>query len=326
MDIDLRRLRTFVTVAECGTVVGAAQLLRITQPALSRQIGGLEAELGFELFERVGRRLVVTPQGEQFLDDCRDLLAHASTLAERAAALGRGEIRELRVAASALTTEGFFPGFLPLYASRVPEVRLRLIEEDDPAKHLDMLVRGDVHVSVNVVNNIKVDEAHFASLALPPFHVLAACASSLGLRTADTIDIREVAEHPLLLPHPSFATRAIFDAACRLACIALPTPRVQSRAAHALLALALAGQGVAIVPSVLRPDRLGLNVMPVTHQARPLPIAVAVLWDRRRTLPRFAPGFADLLAGHIHETFGGSGHGRAKRASVRPSWRAAAEP
>ena len=65
MDIDLRRLRTFVTVAECGTVMRAAQLLHVTQPALSRQIRGLEQELGFKLFERVGRRLVVTPQGEE---------------------------------------------------------------------------------------------------------------------------------------------------------------------------------------------------------------------------------------------------------------------
>jgi DNA-binding transcriptional LysR family regulator len=303
MDIDLRRLRTFVTVAECGTVMRAAQLLRITQPALSRQIRGLEQELGFKLFERVGRRLVVTPQGEQFLEDCRNLLAHGRTLAERASALRRGDIRELRVSASALTTEGFFPAFLPLYASRVPDVLLRLIEEDDPARHLDMLERGDVHVSVNVVNNIKVDDARFASLALPPFHVLAACTSSFGLRPADTIDIRQVVEHPLLLPHPSFATRAIFDAACRLASVAMPTPLVQSRAAHALLALAQAGQGLAIVPSVLRPDRLGLNVMAVTHQSKPLRIAVAVLWDRRRTLPRYAEGFADLLASHLREVF-----------------------
>lgn len=301
-----------MTVVDSGAVMRAAQLLRITQPALSRQIRSLEAELGFKLFERVGRRLSVTPQGEEFLDDCRDLLAHARTLAERAGSLRRGDIRELRIAASALTTEGFFPGFLPLYASRVPEVLPRLIEEDDPARHLDMLVRGDVHVSVNVVSNIKVDEARFASLALPPFYVLAACASSLGLRPADTVDIRQIVEHPLLLPHPTFATRAIFDAACRLASIAMPTPLVQSRAAHALLALALAGQGVAIVPSVLRPDRLGLNVMAVTHQSKPLRIAVAVLWDRRRTLPRYAEGFADLLTGHIRDVFGGPVPGRAR--------------
>jgi DNA-binding transcriptional LysR family regulator len=305
MSIDLRRLRTFVTVADCGAVMRAAQLLHITQPALSRQIRSLEEELGFKLFERVGRRLIVTAQGEHFLEDCRDLLAHAGALAERAQALRRGDIRELRVAASALSIEGAFPTFLRLYAKRVPGVQLRLIEEDDPVRHLDMLERGDVHLSVNVVNNIKLDEARFASLGLPPFQVLAACARSLGIEPADSIDVRQVVRHPLLLPHPRFATRMIFDAACRLAGIAAPTALVESRAAQVLLALAQAGQGVAIVPSIIRPGRRALNVMSVTHLAKPLRITLAVLWDRRRTLPRYAEGFASLLAGHIRDIFGG---------------------
>jgi DNA-binding transcriptional LysR family regulator len=91
--------------------------------------------------------------------------------------------------------------------------------------------------------------------------------------------------------------------ACRLAGIAAPTALVESRAAHALLALAQAGQGVAIVPSILRPDRQALSVMSVTHLGRPLRISLAVLWDRRRTLPRYAKGFAELLAAHLRDTF-----------------------
>src|SRR5439155_18390169 len=73
-DVDLRRLRTFVAVAELGTVSRAALRLRITQPALSRQIGDLEREFGVKLFDRVGRRLMLTSVGEQVLDDCRGVL------------------------------------------------------------------------------------------------------------------------------------------------------------------------------------------------------------------------------------------------------------
>ena len=101
--MDLRQLRTFVAISEHGTVSQAARVLHITQPALSRQIDGLEAEFGFELFERVGRRLRLTAQGEQLLGDCRSLLACAGALRERAQALRRGDIKVLKVAASALT-------------------------------------------------------------------------------------------------------------------------------------------------------------------------------------------------------------------------------
>ena len=65
--MDLKHLRTFVTVAELGTVSRAALQLRITQPALSRQIADLERELGLTLFDRVGRRLLLTGEGDQLL-------------------------------------------------------------------------------------------------------------------------------------------------------------------------------------------------------------------------------------------------------------------
>ena len=77
--MDVKRLRAFVVVAEQGTVLRAAQALHVTQPALSRQIAGLERDLGFKLFARVGRRLVLTELGEQLLDDSRNLLAHVGS-------------------------------------------------------------------------------------------------------------------------------------------------------------------------------------------------------------------------------------------------------
>ena len=61
--MDVKRLRTFVTVAELGTESKAAQRLRITQPALSRQISDLQGELGFRLFDRLGRGLALTAEG-----------------------------------------------------------------------------------------------------------------------------------------------------------------------------------------------------------------------------------------------------------------------
>src|SRR5262245_34717683 len=87
--MDLRRIRTFVTVAELGTVSKAAVRLRVAQPALSRQISELEQELGLKLFDRVGRRLVLTGEGEQLLGDCRGLLGYASAVGERAQLLRR---------------------------------------------------------------------------------------------------------------------------------------------------------------------------------------------------------------------------------------------
>src|SRR5260370_7908982 len=97
--MDLRRLRTFVAVAELGTVSKAALRLRITQPALSRQIMDLQQELKLKLFDRVGRGLVLTAEGEQFLGDCRGVLAHIAALGERVEVLPRGHRWALKVPA-----------------------------------------------------------------------------------------------------------------------------------------------------------------------------------------------------------------------------------
>src|SRR6266511_530257 len=97
--MDLRRVRTFVTVAEQGSVSNAALRLHITQPALSRQIRDLQQELGLRLFDRVGRRLVLTAQGEQLLVDCRRVLTDLNSVRERADVLRRGDSGALKVLA-----------------------------------------------------------------------------------------------------------------------------------------------------------------------------------------------------------------------------------
>src|SRR5262249_58584788 len=111
--MDLRRLQTFVAVAELGTVSKAALRLRISQPALSRQIFDLEQEFGFNLFDRVGRRLVLTAVGEQLLGDCRGVLGQVGWLGERIRLLRRRDRRTLSDAAPPHTIERALPSFLP---------------------------------------------------------------------------------------------------------------------------------------------------------------------------------------------------------------------
>src|SRR5437763_9481435 len=109
--MDLRRLRTFVAVAESGTVSKAALRLRITQPALSRHISDLQRELRLRLFDRVGRGLVLTAAGEQFLADCRGALKHIDALGERAELLRHGDSGVLKLAAPPHTIESVLTSF-----------------------------------------------------------------------------------------------------------------------------------------------------------------------------------------------------------------------
>jgi len=292
----LKRLRTFVTVADLGTVSKAALRLRISQSALSRQISDLEYECGFKLFDRIGRRLFLTTRGEQLLEDCRGVLSQIGSLGERIELLKRGDTGVLKLAAPPQTIESVLSGFLPRYAKRFPNVRVKLTE----ALGMDqvaLLERGEVHIGIRHDQGVN---PWFESLALPSDDVLAACRPSLLLGRDGMVDIVSLAPHPLLLLDPGYSVRRLFNAACRVADVE-PTILLESRAPHTLLALAEAGTGVAIIPSVLRTDRYRLKIARVTHRRKPLRDRFVIQWDKRRPMPGYAQNFCVVLAAYMHE-------------------------
>jgi DNA-binding transcriptional LysR family regulator len=299
--MDLRRLRTFISVVEQGTVSKASLQLHIAQPALSRQISELEEELGVRLFDRVRRRLVLTGEGERLLGHCRTVLGAVGSLSEQAQLLRRGESGILRVAATPQTIEGVFSSFLHRYAKRRPNVHIKLSEAVG-GHQMEKLERGEIHVAIGFKRAIEAEGHAIESFELLPIDFLAACPDSVKLGTGGNADIARLAAHPLLLLDSSFWVRSTFDAACRLAGVK-PDIFIESRAPHALLALAEAGHGVAIVPSVLPTHRYRLRIVRITHRRRPLREPLAVLWDKRRPLPPYAKDFCESLAAHMREVF-----------------------
>jgi DNA-binding transcriptional LysR family regulator len=310
--MDLRRLRTFVAVAELGTVSKAALHLHISQSALSRQIADLEQELRVKLFDRVGRRLVLTAIGEELLGDCRAVLGQVGSLRERAELLRRGDCGVLKVAASPQMIESVLSTFLPRYAVLFPNVQVRLTEALGPAQ-LALLERGEVHLGIRHDQGV---DPRLASLPLQPDEVLAACTPSLHAAPAETIDIGSLASCPLLLLEPGYSVRVQFDAACRLANVK-PNILFESRAPHTLLALAEAGHGVAIIPSLLRTDRCELRIFRVAHQGKPLREGLVVQWDKRRPVLPYAASFCEALAEYMRQVFPVTEPSRRKRGAPR---------
>jgi DNA-binding transcriptional LysR family regulator len=300
--MDLRHARTFVTVAELGTVSKAALRLRVAQPALSRQIGNLEQELALKLFDRVGRRLVLTGEGEQLLGDFRMLLNSASAIGERAQQLRRGDAGTLKVAASPQFIEGAISGFLHRYAKRCPKVQVKLIEATAWSDTIGMLERGEIHLGQNLLRAVQSGDPRFASQPLDAIELFAASRAPLAAVTSGAIEITRIASLPLLVPDTSFVSRRTFDATCRLAGIEANIV-FESRTPHTLLAMAERGHGVAIVPSAVRIDRYPLHVARVNHRGKPLREPLAVFWDTRRPLPYYATVFCALLAQFVHEVF-----------------------
>jgi DNA-binding transcriptional LysR family regulator len=135
MDLDLRKLRYFVAVAEHGHFGRAAEQLYIAQPVLSRQIRSLEKDLGYPLFERTTRSVQLTPAGEQLLNEARGVLTSVDSALRRVQEVHRG-VERLVVA--------FSPGLhvsesLRAFTAAHPEVEIELLnlpwwERDAPLR------------------------------------------------------------------------------------------------------------------------------------------------------------------------------------------------
>lgn len=140
MDLDLRKVRYFVAVAERLNFSRAAESLHIAQPVLSRQIRALEHDLKAPLFERDRQATRLTPAGHAFLDDARALLS-AADAARR------------RVADSATGVRTFVVGFMP---GLIVTAEVRELSRRHPGLSVEVL-RTDWTNQVEVIRDGTVD-------------------------------------------------------------------------------------------------------------------------------------------------------------------------
>ena len=287
--MELRHIRYFVAVAEAGAFSGAAARLSITQPALWRQVHDLEAELGIRLFERAGRRVRLTGEGEALLGRSREVLAAIQRLAEHASGVRKAEIGSLRIGATPQMIQTVLASYLARYLKRRPGIDIHLVEEG-AVRAVGLVERGEVHLALAV----RRAGDWLAGRPLFPTRVLAALPPGHRLARRATIDVTDLRDERILLLRQGFSTRETFDGACRLAHV---HPRIVLEAGdpRSLVALAETGRGVGIVPSTFRVGGRRVRVVPILQGGASLGVWAWIVWDPRRFLPAYARSFIDGL-------------------------------
>jgi len=296
--MNLRQLRAFATIVDVGGFARAATRLHLSQPALSRQIHALEADLGVPLFDRIGRRVQLTAQGEDLLRRSRHLLAEADALGERARALKGGETGILRIGATPQVIENLLAGFLSGYRSRHPGVEVHLVE-DGGARLLGRLEFGELHLGITPVG-----DPRFEGRLLYPMHVVAAIPSAHRLARRALIEAAELADEPLLLPQRGFGSREWFDIACDIAHVRPPV-LLESAAPRTLVALAAAGYAIAVIPSNAAVALEGVRTIPLVQHGAPIGRWAHVCWDPQRLLAPYAEHFVTELVALCRRDFPG---------------------
>ena len=302
--MDLRPLRAFVTIVDAGGFARAAARLNLSQPALSRQIGALEEQLGVKLFDRTRRRVQLTSEGEDLLERGRRLLTDAQAFDERARTLKGGDTGVLRLGATPQMIETFLGEFCTRYRRRHPGVEIHFVE-DGGVGLTSRLARGELQLAVTAARG----DGRFVERLLMPLYLLAIAPPGHPLVRRAVVEIAELGEAPLLVLRRGFGSREWFDAACQVASVR-PRILLESAAPQTLVALARTRYGVAVVPSNTHIPRVGVRAAVVVLAGVPIGRWSAVTWDPRRFLAPFAEKFVSELQAHARVAYAGRSFAR----------------
>lgn len=307
----LRQLEYAVAVADEKHFGRAAELVLVSQPALSGQIAELERRLGVVLFERTSRSVSLTEVGGHLIERFRTVLRNVDDLTA-IAAVHDGTIRgTLRIAAIPTVAPYLLPPLVSVIRSTFPDVRLRF-EELRTANLVEAMERGDLDLGLlatpadtgSLVVETVIDDPF--CLALPENHALAG---------TKPIDISILNDLSVLLLEPGHCLRAHVIDACLIDPLqAGPGRELHSASLATLVQMVASGEGVTLLPksAVEVEARAGSGVTTRPFRAPSPHRSIALMWRPthphdalyRTLFPRVNKAFADWMNRGTHPVRG----------------------
>jgi DNA-binding transcriptional LysR family regulator len=258
MRLNLRQVEAFHAVMRTGSMTGAANMLSVTQPAVTRLIRDFEEVVAFPLFERRGNQLLPTPQAIALIPEVERSFIGLDRIARLATGIRANIAGSLRIAAMPAVANTLLPRFLAQFLEQRPDMQVSLLGV--PSHQVaEMVASGQVDIGYaeGPLNRHGLDievVAMDAVVILPPGHPLA--------------------EHDVLAPmnlaHQRFIglrPGSLFAAGVQLALSEVPrTTQIETSLTYTACALVAQGLGVSIVDPPTAQDFVsqGLQIRPLS--------------------------------------------------------------
>lgn len=285
----LRQAQYAVAVADLRSFRRAAELCRVSQPALSSQLAGLEEGIGARLFERDRRRVLPTPAGAQIVDRLRRLLVEADDLVDAARPLADPMTGALRLGILPTIAPYLLPDAVRGLRKGFPRLSLRWVE-DRTAALVSALRAGDLdgavvalESDVGGLEHAEIGRDEFV-LAVPRGHVLS--------RSQGPVRAAELDGEPVLLLADGHCFRDQALAFCSRA--GADELGFRATSLSTLAQMAAGGAGVTLLPRLSVPIENRRGALVVRPFAPPVPArTLALVWRPRSPL---APALKPLAA------------------------------
>jgi DNA-binding transcriptional LysR family regulator len=264
--MEFHQLTYFLAAAQTQNFRKAAELCIVAQSALSRQIAALEKELEVSLFTRQKKRVILTPEGQEFALYVRNAMEQLQEGQQFIAELRTGQRGTICIGCIESLATAFLPELFASFHLRFPEIHLKV-----RVHHTDELItsveQGEVEFGLILDPRLQSELLIIKELFRQPLHLLVSAQHSLAQRQDHTgITLGKIVTEPLLLLDESSRmgqiTRSIFTQR------GLPLhPLVEIESVEGLKEMVKQGVGVTLtLPALIRPSQIGrdLVLLPIT--------------------------------------------------------------
>lgn len=246
--MDLKDLRYFRTIAECGTLSKAAAQLRIAQPALSRKLQKLEHDLGVQLFRRTLKGVSVTDAGCVLLGRVAEFEQTFSEMRRDMARYAEEVSGVLRVAIQSPLSLVMVPDLVREYQAACPGVTLQLTEGFS-GDLIDALLDERIDLAVADTPSHLHANLNYAQLWIETLQLVGPAGGLIGTRFgAGPVPLQDIAALPVIMPGQRHGIRRLVDAAFERQQLRF-APVMEANGALMILQLVKSGFGYTLMPS-----------------------------------------------------------------------------
>ena len=285
--MDTQHLQTFVAIAETGSFSAAGEKLHLTQPAISKRIALLEDQLNTQLFDRVGRQVVLTQAGQVLLGKANTILQYVQS-AQREIADLKGEVTgKLSIATSHHLGLHYLPSYLREFSTLYPDVKLDLHFLDSEHAYNEIL-QGRFDIAI--ITLALEQDARINSNVLWQDQLYFVAAATHPLAAQSNLHLADLSPHQAIMPDTNtYTTRLIkdmFDQQGQALNITMVTNHLDT-----IKMMLSIGLGWGVLPGGIIDDQLHVLSVDCPPITRPL----GVIYHNQRTLNNAARKFVELL-------------------------------
>ncbi|PLY00870.1 MAG: LysR family transcriptional regulator [Desulfuromonas sp.] len=289
--MDLRQIKAFVAVANARNFTRAAEQLRIAQPAVSMSIARLEEELGLPLFNRNGRQIALTAEGEVFLRHAERILEDVA-----AAETEMGELRgltagEVRIGIPPMMSSYYFPRVIADFRAEYPHLQLA-VKGEGAARIQQLISSGEIDLGVIAGSRIPTGLAAHCFLRE---EIVACVPSNHPLATRESVRLEELLSEPLILFKRGYYMRELTDELMR-GLHKEPNVVFETNLFSLVRSLVAEGVGVSTLLRMVAADEP--KITPVSFDP-PLHLDLHIAWKADGYLSRANRAFLDFLIERI---------------------------